>query len=310
MVILSFLSLFTVQTIQSSLKAKAKIQTDLDKSSTVRDALRTIERDINHAFNYRDVSIKLYNLSQKEREKRAKNNRGNQNQGGQPGIGTSSPGQVGQSPQQPLLQNPNAPKFELKVEKIYTHFLGEKNSLDFTSLSNMRLTEDSAISTQAEIGYKLKPCRRRSTQEQSSQCLWRRVSNYIHDDITKDGEETALLENVVAFNLRYLGPGREEEWVDQWLTNERGDDQTKNKFPYAVEITLEVKDTSPGAKDKSLRMTAVASLRNPNNELAEDKSDPNASGSGQQQQQQGQGQNFNQGQGQNGNPNSGAPQPQ
>jgi hypothetical protein len=138
------------------------------------------------------------------------------------------------------------------------------------------MLEDSAISSQAEIGYKLKPCRRRSTQEASSKCLWRRVANYIHDDITKYGQETVLLENVTDFKMRYLGPGK-EDWVEQWLTSDRGDDVTKNKFPYAVQITIAVQDKSPNAKDKELRMTMVAALRNPNNppENKNDSNNPN-----------------------------------
>lgn len=255
LVILSFLSLFTVQSIQKALQTKAKVQKDIDKNSTIRDALRIMERDINMAFNYRDINIELFNETQKARQKRGA------------GTGTTSPAAGAPVPPvPPVPTNPTDPnKYALKQEKIWTQFIGEPNSLDFTSLSNVRMQEDSPISQQAEIGYKLKPCRRRSTQEQSSQCLWRRVANYFHEDITKDGQETVLLENVKEFKLRYLGPGRDDEWVDTWITNERGDDQTKNKFPYAVEITLEVKDPSPKAKDKTLRMTTVAAIRNPNN---------------------------------------------
>ena len=247
MVILSFLSLFTVQSIQRALQTKTKVQKDIDKQSTVRDALRIMERDINMAFNYRDINIQLYNDTQKVRQNKAT------------GIGTTS----GKPP--PANTNVDPNRYKLKTEKIYTQFIGEPASLDFTALSNVRMMEDSPMSQQAEIGYKLKPCRRRSTQQQSSNCLWRRVDNYFHDDITKDGQETVLLENVKEFKLKYLGPGRNDEWVDTWITNERGDDQTKNHFPYAVEITIEVKDDSPNSKDKSLRLTTVASIRNPNN---------------------------------------------
>ncbi|NJM10486.1 MAG: hypothetical protein HC883_06480 [Bdellovibrionaceae bacterium] len=86
-----------------------------------------------------------------------------------------------------------------------------------------------------------------------------------------------LLENVTEFKLRYLGPGKDDEWVDTWITSDKsGDDTTKNKFPYAVEITLAVKDTGSGANDKVLRMTAVAAVRNPNNKKQEPKADGQA----------------------------------
>ena len=270
MMILSFLSLFTVQSIKRALQTKAKVQQEIDKNSTVRDALRIMERDINMAFNYHDVYIELYNMTQKQRQTKAATP-----QPPAAPVPGQPPPPPAQPPATPLDPAAAAAKYQLKTEKIYTQFIGEPQSIDFTTVSNVRMMEDSPISSQAEIGYKLKPCRRRSNQEQSSQCLWRRVANYLHDDITRDGQETVLLENVKEFKLRYLGPGREEEWVDTWITNERGDDQTKGKFPYAVEITLEVKDPSPQAKDKTLRLTAVAALRNPNNPIDPAK-DPNA----------------------------------
>ena len=253
--IMAFLSLFTVQAIQNALKAKTKVQKEIDKTSTLRDALRVIERDINMAFNYRDINIQLYNMAQKERQKKAQTQNNT--------VQNQAPVNTVVQPPQGASADPE--KYKLKTEKVLTHFLGQSDSIDFTTLSNIRMAEDSKISSQAEVGYKLKSCRRRSTQEQSSQCLWRRVSNFIHEDITKEGEETVLLENITEFKLRYLGPGKQEEWVDQWMTNEQGDDTTRGVFPYAVEITLEVKDTDPNAKDKSLRMTSVAAIRNPNN---------------------------------------------
>lgn len=263
--ILAFMSLFTVQAIQNALKAKSKVQKEIDKTSTLRDALRVMERDINMAFNYRDVGIELYNLTQKERQATA-------NKPKTPAPGT--PGAPGTTP--PTAPTPaqqtDPKKFEPKQEKLVTHFLGYNEYMDFTTLSNVRLSEDSPISSQAEVGYKIKSCRRRSTQEQSSKCLWRRISNYIHEnDITKFGEETVLLENVTEFKLRYLGPGKDLEWQEQWLSKEGGDDLTKGKFPYAVEITIEMKDPNPQAKDKLLRMTSVAAIRNPNNKKEEEK---------------------------------------
>ena len=263
MVLLSFISLFTVEAIQRALKTKTKVQGEIDKNSTVRDALRIMERDINMAFNYHDVYIDLYNQAQDERKKRAEAAANKPKTPPTPGptpTPTPAPTPTPQ-PGQPV----DPASFAHKTEKVYTQFLGDSESLDFTTLSNVRMMEESAISQQAEVGYKIKSCRRRSNQEQSSKCLWRRVANYLHEDITKDGQETVLLENITEFKLRYLGPGKEEEWASQWYSSEKGDGVTKGKFPWAVEITLAVKDTSAKLKDKELRMTMVAVLRNPNN---------------------------------------------
>ena len=255
LLILAFLSIFTSQAIQRALANKTKIQRDIDKNATVRDALRVIERDVNMAFNFRDASIKLYNQAQDERKRVAQ-------QLQNPGTSTNPPPNP---PIQPPIQIDET-KYKHKSDKVWTKFIGDRESMSFTSLSNVRMTEDAPISSQAEIGYRLKSCRRRSTQEQSSQCLWRRVSNYIHEDITKYGEETVLLENVTEFKLRYLGPGKDGEWQEAWSTETSGDDVTKGKFPWAVEVTIAINDTTSTTKDKTLRMTSVASIRNPNNE--------------------------------------------
>ncbi len=71
MMIMAFLSLFTVDAIQKAVKTKAKVQKEIDKTSTLRDALRIMERDINMAFNYRDIAIELYNQTQTQRAKKS-----------------------------------------------------------------------------------------------------------------------------------------------------------------------------------------------------------------------------------------------
>ena len=264
--LLSFLSLFTVQSIQRALQTKAKMQSSIDKNATLRDALRVIERDVNMGFNYRDIGIELYNQAQDERKAKATTttNQSGGAVGGGAADGSGNPvggGGFGAAAAPAV----DTGRYKHKAEKVQTQFIGEAESLSLTTLSNVRMTEDSKMSSQAEIGYHLQGCRRRSTQQQSSKCLWRRISNFIHDDITREGDETVLLENVTEFKLRYLGPGKEQEWVDTWISNERGDGTTQGKFPYAVEITIEVQDTEGAAKGKKLRMTSVASVRNPNN---------------------------------------------
>lgn len=270
MLILTFLSIVTVESIQRALKSRTKIQGDIDKATTLRDALRVMEQDINMAFNYRDPAIEVFNQAQAARKKV-------NSPLDTTGSGLTQQQQFLQQQQQLQQQNADPERYKLKVEKIATQFIGDAQSLNFTSLSNVRLNEDSKTSSQAEIGYEIKSCRRRTTQEQSSKCLWRRVSNYFHEDITKEGSKTVLLENVQEFKLRYLGPGKDGEWVDAWSSGQGGDDTTKGKFPYAVEITIEVKD--PTNKDKTLRMTTVAGIRNPNNPKPKEES-PDASQNG------------------------------
>lgn len=269
MTLMAFLSVFTARSIQNAIHSKETMQRKLDKVMTLRDAMRVIERDINDAFNYQDFNAKLFNMSLQARKQAAS--------AAPPPAANANPVLAGQNPT--LANQPFQEHYKPKEEYHYTGFVGEKDSLDFTTLSNVRMTEDSQVSSQAEIGYHLKSCRRHVGQSTSSNCLWRRVAPIIDDNLLKGGEETVLLENVEKFELRYLGPGKEKEWIDQWVSTERGDAITKGKFPYAVEVTLEIQDKRSGSKDKPLRMTIVASIRNPNNPpptAAQDPNNPNA----------------------------------
>jgi prepilin-type N-terminal cleavage/methylation domain-containing protein len=263
--ILAVIAAYTAETVQRAVKSKIKVEGDIDRKSTVRDALRIIERDVNLAFHYRDIGVQLYNISEKERLDRLKK-------------GTKTP----EDPQKkdppppvdppPPPPNPTEPTkpFKPKKQKIFTHFMGEENRMDFTTLNYARIREDDRSSDQAEIGYFLRDCRNRYDKKKSSQCLWRRIDPLIDDDVTKGGTETVLLEHVLRFELRYLGPGKEEDWTKQWKTNKGGDANSENNFPYAVEITLEYHNkTSPS--EKPVSMTLVAAVRFPNNPTKEEK---------------------------------------
>ncbi|MBK7843085.1 MAG: prepilin-type N-terminal cleavage/methylation domain-containing protein [Bdellovibrionales bacterium] len=263
--ILAVIAAYTAETVQRAVKSKIKVEGDIDRKSTVRDALRIIERDVNLAFHYRDIGVQLYNISEKERLERLKK-------------GTKTPEDPqkkdpppsGDPPPPPPSPTEPTKPFKPKKQKIFTHFMGEENRMDFTTLNYARIREDDRSSDQAEIGYFLRDCRNRYDKTKSSQCLWRRIDPLIDDDVTKGGTETVLLEHVLRFELRYLGPGKEEEWTKQWKTNKGGDANSENNFPYAVEITLEYHNkTIPS--EKPVSMTLVAAVRFPNNPTKEEK---------------------------------------
>ncbi len=264
--ILSVLSFYTAQSIQKAVQSKVKIQGDIERTSTLRDAIKIIERDIQTAFNYRDPNIELHNRAGKEREKRAKTP---QKPGADKG-GTPDPADTQTPPptEQPTTNSEKEP-FQPKKMVILTHFIGETSSLHFTSLNNFRTQQNAQMSDQMEVGYFLRSCRNRVQADLSSQCLIRRTSSIIDDDVTKDGEEVALIENVVRFEARYLSYQENAEWQSAWRSDEGGDDITKNHFPLAVEITLETKVPGDNQKAKTLAMTIVAEIRNPNNPVPE-----------------------------------------
>lgn len=258
--ILSVLSVYTAQSIQRAVKAKVKIEQEIDRTSVVREALRVMERDINLAFNYRDIAVELYNYAGQARQ--------SQNPTPSPVVS------INPTTGQPVLVTPSASAatpnaaqqaFKARQQKILTQFIGSEKELSFTTLSNVRTMADAPISDQAVVGYSVKDCANWIQKNARSQCLMRRLNPIITDDITKGGDETVLLENVTRFELRYLGPTREKEWLKDWATDGRGgDDVKKGQFPYAVEITIETQNKNRRG-DKPVLMTWVAALRFPNN---------------------------------------------
>lgn len=241
LIILAALSVMTAETIQRSTAIKSKIQHSIDQNSAIRNSLAVMERDINLAFNYRDPNREV-----QEAIKKSKAN----------------------------TQDPNAPPEEEKpAPPKLTQFQGESQKLAFTSLAGVRLMPDVQESEQMEVSYSVRGCKSFFTPQKTMQCLFRRVSPVIDDKLDDGGEETAILENVTSFNLRYFGDGKEEDWVDTWKTNEGADATTKDQFPHAVEITLETEENG-----KKVKMLTVAELRFPNNKKKEEPQENNALG--------------------------------
>ncbi len=251
--IMGTLSVFTAQSINRAIKSRAKIQTEIDQTSVMRDVLRVMERDINLAFNYRNIHYEvLKKIKEESNPGTAPINPTNPVQ--PPPLNPSTPA----TPTQPLLTDLKQPP------PIWTHFLGETESAYFTTLSHTRMVRNSQESDQAEVGYFVKNCRPRGNPRAAdSSCLWRKESPYIDDDLLKGGTETPILENVEKFELRYFGEEM-EGWQKQWRTDEKGPTEIRNRFPQAVQVRLTIKDRDQNSK-KKYSMVLVAALRFPNN---------------------------------------------
>lgn len=265
MAILAFISVLTATSIQSAIKFKAKTITKIEETSFIYDALKIMAEDIRLAYNYKDINIEVFNLAQEERQKRSQQK---QKAPQAPGDGTppDGEGEPPITPPAPDTPGANANQFAKKKENRLTHFLGQKDKLNFTSLSYSRTVENSQYSSQSEVGYYVADCRGRLDKRQSTQCLWRRISPIIDENIEEGGTTQILLENVSALKMRYLNSeNEEEEWRQDWMSDDRGDVVTKGKFPFAVEVTLETKPSKPEAKP--ITMTIVAPLSFPNNQL-------------------------------------------
>lgn len=227
--IMAILGAMSAQSIRNSTLMKSKIQKGIDQVSALKSALTVIERDINLAFHYRDLNYEL----EKEHEKKK------QEQAAASG--------------QPYDEKP------LQVPTQVTIFEGESDSLAFTSLANVHINPDTQESEQMEVQYQLKSCRSYIKPDTQMKCLFRQTSPTLDADFSTMGDETPILEGVTTFNLRYYGAGK-QDWVTLWKTAEGADDVTRDRFPYAVEITLETEDNG-----KKIKLTTVAEVRLPNN---------------------------------------------
>lgn len=237
--ILGTLTILSTQSIQQAIKSKVKIQEQIDDVSRMRDAVRLLDADINQAFHYRDIETEITDLMNKK---------------------TVAPGAP---PPPPMPSPPPDPSMARRSPPV-THWIGKENSLDFVTMNNARMVRNMKQADFMEVGYSLKSCRSITGEQGTSQCLWRRTTSWVDEDVTKGGDEVVLLENVSEFKLRYIGKGK-DDWVSVWLSDEGGDVVTKNKFPAAVEISLTI-EPGTGNKKKKYSMQIVSQIRFPNNE--------------------------------------------
>lgn len=244
LMLLTFLSVFTAQSIQRAIKDKTKLQADLDRSARLRGTLSVMERDLNLALNHRDLGVELHNLAISI--KTASN--------------ASYPPPPPTSTSPPAVDNNKPQQMQPKKEVLLTQFVGEAERLNFATTSLVRTEKDSPVGNVGEVGYTVKNCNSRFDPSKNSKCLWRRTSNIIDIDPLIGGGETVLLEDVKELKFRYLGSLKPEEWQETWNSSNTGPPETKGILPNAVEITLEIQD-----KEKSLRMTVVATIHHPNN---------------------------------------------
>lgn len=243
--ILGTLTVLATQSIQQAIRQKVKIQDQIDDVSRMRDALRLMEADINQAYHYRDVEKELTEIMNKPQN------------AGQPGALAPAPFPTPVPP-----QNPD----EAQRIDPTTQFVGSDNTVDFVTMNNARMVRNMKQADFMEVGYYLESCKSFSGEKTSSQCLWRRTTSWVDDDVTKGGDKVVLLENITEFKLRYIGKGK-EDWVNSWRTDNGGDSVTKGNFPAAVEISLTI-ERGASDKKKKYSMQIIARVRFPNNDEA------------------------------------------
>lgn len=271
MAILAAITLSTTTSLRSSVTLKKKIKGKIDRQAKFRSALRIIDRDIRMAFHHRDITLAIYkDIKEREKEILASNNNTTDNSNStnnttntgntSTNTNTNTTANTNTNTNTENLTLINLEKYQREITDPTT-FYGEKNELHFTNTNSVRVTADDLASSQQEVGYYVKNCRNRLDPELSYNCLWRRVSKVIDDKVQEGGEEFVVLENVTVFKLRYYGETK-DDWIEQWFTGERADDDTKDRFPEAVEVSIAFKEG-----DKVEEAVMISHIAFPNNEV-------------------------------------------
>ena len=243
--ILSTLTVLTTQALSRALKAKVKIQNEVDDVSSLRDTMRMIRTDLNLAFHHRDFEKELIDLVNKPVAVA-------------PVPGTAQ-GNV-QAPAQPVA--PAVPRENKRIDPV-THFSGAEDQVNFVTMNNGRTTANATQADFIEVGYAIKGCRNLSDPSKSSQCLFRRTQLVIDDDVAVGGTESVLLENVTEFKVRYIGEGK-QDWVSTWNTKNSSDAATRLRFPEVVEISLAI-EREIDKKKRTYSMQYAVPIHFPNN---------------------------------------------
>lgn len=244
--ILSTLAILSTQAISRALKARTKIQAEVDDVSAMRDSMRIIRADLNMAYHHSDFEQEINDLASKK-------------------TGTSTPQNTNPAYQQQQQQQTQqtTPTRQTKRGDPATHFSGDDEKLSFITMNNGRTNTASVQADFIEVGYALKDCKNLTTQK-NSRCLFRRVQNILDDDVTTGGNEIVMLENISEFKLRYIGANK-QDWVKMWKsTRDSSDEGTKGKFPDAVEVSMTVEREMDGKK-RTYPMQFVIPIHNPNN---------------------------------------------
>lgn len=241
--ILSTMTLLSTQAITRALKARTKIQAEVDDVSGLRDSLRLIRTDVNLAFHHRDIEKEIGELANKTKAPLAPT----------PGL---------QPTPQPQPQSTATPR-ENKREDPTTLFYGTDSEMNFVTLNSGRMSSAVTQADFVEVGYSLKDCTNLTTNK-VSKCLFRRVQNVIDADVRTGGNEIVMLENVNEFKLRYIAETK-QDWVGTWNsasnTNDAG---TRGRYPELVEVSLGISREFEG-KEKTYSMQLVVPVHFPNN---------------------------------------------
>lgn len=254
--ILATLGLLAAQTIKQAINQKKVIQEIVSETSRLHDSVKIIERDLNLAYHHRDWEKELIDLAKSKKPKT--NNLPNQNQAAQPTVPVfDANGQV------IGFNDPAEAQVEAPRVDPTTQFIGKENEMHFVTMNTGRLLKDAPQADFIEVGYLVKDCRSFDGKSESK-CLYRRLSPWVDNDVTKGGDEYVLVEHITEFSLRYMGRGK-QDWVKDWRTDAGGDGITKDRFPNMVELSITYQKKIEKTEGKKHSMQLVIPIHFPNN---------------------------------------------
>jgi prepilin-type N-terminal cleavage/methylation domain-containing protein len=257
--IMSTLGLLAAQTIKQAITQKKIIQEMVNDTSRLRDGVKIFEKDVQLAYHHRDWEKELKELAKKTKKTTAP-------------IAAGMPGAAGQPPQLNQIFDANGNVISTQEQEANveaprkdptTQFVGKENEINFVTMNTGRILKDMPQADFIEVGYSLKDCTT-FAEKKTTKCLFRRVSPWVDEDVTKGGEEYLLIENITEFTLRYMGRGK-QDWNKDWRTDGSGDGATKGNFPWLVEISITYQKDPEKEKSKKHSMQLVIPIHFPNN---------------------------------------------
>lgn len=263
--IMSTLGLLAAQTIKQAITQKKIIQEMVSDTSRLRDGVKIFEKDVQLAYHHRDWEKEIKDLAKKTKK----------TTGAPPAAG--APGAAGQ-PQLNQIFDANGNVISTEEANVEaprkdptTQFVGKESEINFVTMNTGRILKDMPQADFVEVGYTLKDCTT-FAEKKTSKCLFRRISPWVDDDVTKGGEEYLLIENITEFGLRYLGRGK-QDWNKDWRTDSGGDGATKGNFPWLVEISITYQKNPEKEGSKKHSMQLVIPIHFPNNKEESGSSD-------------------------------------
>lgn len=257
--IMSTLGLLAAQTIKQAITQKKIIQEMVNDTSRLRDGVKIFEKDVQLAYHHRDWEKELKELAKKTKKTTAP-------------VAAGMPGAPGQPPQLNQIFDANGNVISTQEQEANveaprkdptTQFVGKENEINFVTMNTGRILKDMPQADFIEVGYSLKDCTT-FAEKKTTKCLFRRVSPWVDEDVTKGGEEYLLIENITEFTLRYMGRGK-QDWNKDWRTDGSGDGATKGNFPWLVEISITYQKDPEKEKSKKHSMQLVIPIHFPNN---------------------------------------------